>query len=116
MPLHHRRLRERGFNQALELARQIVQRSGIDCCRHQLRRQRYTEPQNNLDLQQRQGNLANAFALAEALPARVLTHVAIVDDVVTTGATVSALAQVLRRQGAQRIDVWAVARTLLGKL
>ena len=116
VPLHHRRLRERGFNQALELARPIVQRCGIECSRQQLRRQRYTEPQYSLKLRQRQGNLANAFALAEPLPVHCLTHVAIVDDVVTTGATVSALARTLRLQGAQRIDVWAVARTEMGKL
>ncbi len=108
VPLHPRRLRLRGFNQALEIARPLGRRFSIPVEARTCSRIRATLPQAELELAERQGNLRGAFALRGTLHAR---HVAIVDDVVTTGATVSALAGVLLRQGVSRVDVWAVART-----
>ena len=107
VPLHPKRLRERGFNQALEIARPLGRRFQIPVEARACRRIRATRPQSELALAERRGNLRGAFAVRGALTAR---HLAIVDDVVTTGATVSALARVLLRQGVQRVDVWAVAR------
>ena len=108
VPLHPRRLRQRGFNQALELARPLGRRLGIPvdaaCCR----RLRQTPAQAGLDRKHRQRNLAGAFAVAGSLGYR---HLALVDDVVTTGATTAELARTLRRAGATRIEVWALART-----
>ncbi len=108
VPLHPRRLRQRGFNQALELARPLGRRFNVPVRASACKRIRATRPQAELELAERRGNLRGAFALRKDLPAR---HVAIVDDVVTTGATVSALAGVLLRHGVKRVDVWAAART-----
>ncbi len=108
VPLHPRRLRQRGFNQALELARPLGRRFDIPVDAHTCQRIRATRPQAELELAERRGNLRGAFALQGALGVR---HVAIVDDVVTTGTTVSALAGALLRQGVTRVEVWAAART-----
>lgn len=108
VPLHTQRLRQRGYNQALELARPIAQALGIDIAIDRLQRQRDTTPQTGLDAAARRRNLARAFSLAdgESLPA----HVAIFDDVMTTGSTLGECARVLRKAGVERIDVWALAR------
>ncbi len=109
IPLHPRRLRQRGFNQALELALPLGRRLGVPLDRHSCRRNRATQPQTELDLKQRRRNLRNAFALAGPLPAR---HIALVDDVVTTGSTSNELARLLKRAGAERVEVWAAARAV----
>lgn len=108
VPLHRRRLRERGYNQALELAKPLAQTLNIPLRHDVLRRVRHTEAQTGLDAIERRRNLRAAFALREglALPA----HVAIVDDVFTTGMTLSECARVLKRAGVERVDVWALAR------
>ena len=108
VPLHTQRLRQRGYNQALELARPIAQALGIDIAIDRLQRQRNTTPQTGLDAAARRRNLARAFSLVdgESLPA----HVAIFDDVMTTGSTLGESARVLRKAGVERVDVWALAR------
>lgn len=107
VPLHPRRLRVRGYNQALELARVISRRLAIPindrCCQ----RKRATQAQSELDERLRFSNIRGAFEVTSAVPRRI----AILDDVVTTGATVSELARVLKRAGCERIDIWALART-----
>ncbi len=108
VPLHPRRLRQRGFNQALELAQPLGRRFHIPVDARACVRDRATRPQAELELAERRRNLRGAFTLSGTLSAR---HVAIVDDVVTTGSTVSALTRVLLRHGVQRVDVWTVART-----
>lgn len=108
VPLHHARLRRRGFNQSLELARPLARELGITLDRHSCQRVSDTRPQAGLPRRQRLTNLRGAFTLTRPLEA---THVALVDDVVTTGSTVSELARLLKRAGVQRVDVWAVART-----
>lgn len=107
VPLHPLRLRERGYNQALELARPLARRFGIPLAHGLVRRTRATATQSLLDAGERRRNVRGAFALAQPLGAR---HVVIVDDVVATGSTVGELARLLRRAGAERIEVWAVAR------
>jgi len=107
VPLHPRRLRERGFNQALELARPLARRFGLPLRHAVVRRIRDTAAQSGLAQRARRGNVRGAFSVSAVLPE---DDVAIVDDVVTTGATVDALAVALRRAGARRVTVWCVAR------
>ncbi|GAA4856511.1 ComF family protein [Luteimonas vadosa] len=108
VPLHGARLRRRGYDQALELARPLGRALGIPVIDRILRRQRATRQQSRLDAGQRQRNLRGAFALAD--PAALPAHVALVDDVMTTGATLHAAAAVLRRAGVARVDAWVCAR------
>ncbi len=108
VPLHRARLAERGYNQALEIARVLSRGLGLPvdhgCCERILA----TLPQAGLDEGARRRNIRGAFSARRPLSWR---HLAILDDVVTTGNTVEELARVLRRAGAARIEVWAVART-----
>ena len=108
VPLHTKRLRQRGYNQALELATPIAQALGIDIAIDRLHRQRDTTPQTGLDAAARRRNLAHAFTLSEGQ--RLPAHIAIFDDVMTTGSTLGECARVLRKAGVERIDVWALAR------
>ncbi len=108
VPLHPRRLRERGFNQSLELARPLGRRFGIPVEARAVMRTRFTPPQVGLKGKERQRNVRGVFALRHALNA---DHVAILDDVVTTGSTVAELTRLLQKAGVPRVDVWAVART-----
>lgn len=107
VPLHRSRLRERGFNQATELARHLGRRLGIPVDYRLCRRHRPTEPQSLLPVRQRRGNLRNAFTVTAGVPA---AHVAIIDDVMTSGHTAGELARALKRSGAERIEVWVIAR------
>jgi len=107
VPLHSRRLSERGYNQAQELARVLSSRLNIPLEISLCTRQRETTPQTALDGKERRRNLRGAFTVRKgALP----RHIAIIDDVVTTGTTVSELARTLRRYGVERVEVWACAR------
>jgi ComF family protein len=108
VPLHPRRLRTRGHNQALELARPLAAALGVPLHRDALRRVRATEAQTELAAAARRRNVRGAFALREGvtLPA----HVALLDDVLTTGATLAECARVLRRAGVRRVDAWVLAR------
>lgn len=108
VPLHARRLRERGFNQATLIARAASRALRVPVLANAVQRPRETTAQSGLDLRRRRRNLQDAFVVTAPLPA----HVAIVDDVVTSGSTVASLAGALSRAGATRIDAWAVARTL----
>jgi ComF family protein len=109
-PLTPRRLRERGFNQSLQLARVIGSALHVRCARTGLRKLRETPPQHWLGRRARQRNLRGAFACTLDLRGR---RVAIVDDVVTTGATLRAIALALRSRGAKSVAYWAVARAPL---
>jgi ComF family protein len=106
-PLAPQRLRERGFNQAVELARTLGRELGVRQDITGLRRGRSTVPQAGLGRRARQANLRGAFECRRAYAG---LHVAIVDDVMTTGATAHTLARVLKAAGAERVSVWAVAR------
>jgi len=111
VPLHTARLRQRGYNQALELARPLARALGLPLRSDLLLRPRATPPQTGLDAAARRRNLREAFALAPA--ARLPAHVVVFDDVMTTGATLREAARCLRRAGVQRVDVWALARAPL---
>ncbi len=108
VPLHHGRLRQRGYNQALELARPLARALQVPIRHDMLKRVRHTDAQTELDALHRRRNVRGAFALREgiALPA----HVAILDDVMTTGATLAECVRMLKRGGVARVDVWALAR------
>lgn len=110
VPLARRRLRERGFNQAGMLGRWLAKALAIECDERLLLRTRETPAQQHLDAKARRGNLRQAFALVNGTSLEG-QHVAVVDDVLTTGATAQAIAQVLRQAGARRIDVYCLART-----
>lgn len=107
VPLHGVRLRERGYNQSLELARVVARKLAMNLDYRSLRRARPTAPQTGLPLDDRARNVRDAFTLAPSFSAR---HVAIVDDVMTSGHTVNAVAKCLRRAGVEKVDVWVVAR------
>lgn len=108
VPLHRDRLRQRGYNQALELAKPLARQLGVPLRHDLLLRRRDTAAQTELDAAARRRNVRGAFAVraGTALPA----HVAILDDVMTTGATLAECTRALKHAGAQRVDVWALAR------
>jgi ComF family protein len=108
VPLHSQRMRERGYNQALEIARTLSQELAIPVDTRVCVRMRATQPQVGLEREERRHNVRGAFGIIGPVTAR---HVAILDDVITTGGTTGEVARVLRLAGAARIDLWAVART-----
>ncbi|MFO7603436.1 MAG: ComF family protein [Gammaproteobacteria bacterium] len=108
VPLHPRRLRQRGFNQSIELARPLARSLQVPLLLDAVERQLDTPAQTGLDKRQRRTNLRHAFAVRQPLP----RHVAIVDDVITTGQTVTALARCLKQAGIKRVDCYSVARAL----
>lgn len=109
MPLHPARLRERGFNQSLELARQVASILNIPLLNHACQRVRDTPPQSALTWKERGKNMRKAFTCTEDLSGK---HVAVVDDVMTSGASVNELAHALRQAHAREVSAWVVARTL----
>ena len=108
VPLHAARFRERGFNQATEIARTLGTVLERPVLLAGIRRRGAQVAQAGRGAAERLENVATAFAVGRGLAG---TRLAIVDDVVTTGATVNALAAALRGAGAARCDVWAIART-----
>ena len=107
VPLHWTRLLWRGFNQSVELARHISSALDIPISRNLVYRNRKTTSQTLLPFRQRQHNISNCFALRRPLN---VASVAIVDDVVTSGATVDQMSQELRKKGAAQVQVWALLR------
>jgi ComF family protein len=115
VPLSRERLRERGYNQAWELARRLAQRLGLAARADVLQRSRDTPHQIGMSRAEREHNLRDAFWIEPAQRWRLQsTHVALIDDVLTTGATAHAAALALTRAGAARVEVWVAARTPLG--
>jgi ComF family protein len=112
IPLSPQRLSERGYNQAWELTRSLARRLRIPACADLLLRPMDTPHQVQLDRAQRQRNLRGAYALNEKRRSELQgSHVALVDDVMTTGATVREAAGTLLQSGARQVDVWVLART-----
>ena len=109
VPLHPSRLRERGYNQSAQLAAALSRRLGVATDKHGLIRQRNTSPQSGLSGKQRKRNLKQAFAVAKALPYK---HVALVDDVYTTGHTVAEASRCLQQNGIETVEVWTIARAI----
>ncbi len=109
VPLHLKRLRERGFNQAVLLADALARQWRLPLSRDMLRRIRWTEPQINLSAAERRENVRGAFAVRDAAAVEN-RRVILVDDVCTTGSTVAECARTLRKTGASEVFVVTVAR------
>lgn len=109
MPLHPARLKERGFNQAVEIGRLLGPALGIRMETRLARRNKATPPQANLTFDQRRRNVRGVFECTGSLAGE---HVVLLDDVMTTGASLDALAQAVRKAGAARVECWVLARTL----
>lgn len=112
VPLHPSRQRERGFNQALEIARPLARQLGCALDYTSCRKIHSTPIQSRLTAAQRRHNLRGAFAMQR--PLHNIRHVALVDDVMTTGSTLETLAKTLRAAGVEYIEAWVCARTLPG--
>jgi len=111
LPLHPLRLAERGFNQAAEIAKVLARLCGIAMDAQLVRRVRNTAPQTALPWRERATNMRQAFACADDLAG---LNIAVVDDVMTTGATLDEFARTLKESGAARVENWVVARTARG--
>jgi len=109
VPLHRRRLLARGYNQATEIARTLSAVLRAPLGPAVVRRAEAAAPQSRLRARERAANVEHAFKVDANLTG---VRVAIVDDVITTGATVNALAAELKRAGAVRVEAWAIARTV----
>ncbi len=110
VPLHPQRLRERGFNQSIELAAGIAGHLNIPIDRRSCTRMINTSSQSQLGRAGRNKNIqSNTFAIHREFTAK---HVLIIEDIVTTGATINALSAVLKRQGVQTVEIWCCCRTL----
>lgn len=108
MPLHSIKLRERGFNQTLEIARRVSKKCGISLLPGACKRIKDTASQAGLTWKEREKNIRGAFTCEIDVTGK---HIAMLDDVMTTGATLNELAKVLRKHGATRLSGWVVART-----
>jgi ComF family protein len=111
VPLHVERLRWRGFNQALLLARPLARRVRVRIDPFALPRTRATPPQVGLDERSRRRNMARAFAVTDARAVRGRS-ILLVDDVMTTGATLNECARTLQKAGARVVDALVLARVL----
>jgi ComF family protein len=110
VPLHPARLRERGFNQALELARPLGRRLAVPVAPRLIRRITPTRPQQGLRGRERRHNVGTRSRRHPGLSADPPRSVALVDDVMTTGSTVGEIARLLRQAGVERVEVWVLAR------
>ncbi|MEW8195950.1 MAG: phosphoribosyltransferase family protein [Candidatus Thiodiazotropha sp.] len=108
VPLHPLRLRKRGFNQSVEITRVVARQCRLPFDWRLCRRTKETKTQSELNEEERRRNISNAFQVCADVKG---THLALVDDVITTGATVTELSRMLKKAGAKRVDVWAIART-----
>lgn len=109
IPLHPRRLRQRGYNQSLELAKVLSKQLSIPFCSKSLIRIKDSQPQTSLPYKQREKNIQRAFKVIDSM---LPTHIALIDDVLTTGHTANVAAKALRQAGVITIEVWTIARTI----
>ena len=107
IPMHTERLKQRGFNQALELSRFFASHYQLPLNYSGLIRSRHTNLQAGMTAKQRQKNVRQAFMLKEPIE---YTHIALIDDVMTTGSTVNEAAKILKKNGVNKVDVWSIAR------
>ncbi|NEX64306.1 ComF family protein [Noviherbaspirillum galbum] len=115
VPLGGKRLAERGFNQAVEIARPLARHLGVPCLPRLLQRSRDTQAQSLLPHDERRRNVRDAFTLSTGAADMIAgAHVGIVDDVMTTGDTLDEVAAMLKRFGASRVTNYVFARTLPG--
>lgn len=106
-PMHGKRLRSRGYNQAREVANVLSQRLSLPVDDQLLRRHKLTAYQYELRPEQRKNNVMDAFSLIKTMRYK---NIAVVDDILTTGATADELARLLKHHGAQHVQVWCLAR------
>ncbi len=112
VPLSIERLRERGYNQSHELAKALARRRGLRCKPEMLLRVRHNDHQAGLKLEDRAANVRGVFAVEPLLAARLRgTSVALLDDVMTSGATLFELAGVLLQAGVMSVQAWVISRT-----
>ncbi|MBY0377999.1 MAG: ComF family protein [Gammaproteobacteria bacterium] len=107
MPLHPRRLRQRGYNQTIEIARSVGTRFAIPMDNRLLQRHRYSKPQSELSLKERHDNVHHSFRVVEPLRH---SHFALIDDVTTTGNTLEAAASALVKAGPLQLEYWCIAK------
>jgi len=107
IPMHQQRLKHRGYNQALELARIFSSYYQLPLNFSALIRSRYTHFQAEMSGSKRQQNVKNAFIIKKEIQ---YTHIALIDDVMTTGSTVNEVAKVLKQVGVKKVDIWTIAR------
>lgn len=107
VPSHPKKMRSRGYNQSLELTKMLCRLSQLPNLSQQVNKNKATADQSSLSLKLRQKNLRQTFSAHPPLP----SHVAIIDDVITSGTTVFQLAIALKKQGVKKVDVWTIART-----
>jgi ComF family protein len=113
MPMHPQRLKERGFNQALEIAKVLTKNRKEKLDYKRVIRQTLTPPQASLALKERVKNIKGAFKVnGDRLNQFQGKRIAIVDDVMTTGASLNELAKTLKKAGATHVECWVIARTL----
>lgn len=112
MPMHTERLKQRGFNQALELSRFFASSYQLPLNYSGLIRSRHTNLQAGMTAKQRQKNVRQAFMVKEPIKHQ---HIALIDDVMTTGSSVNEAAKTLKKNGVKRVDVWSIARAGLHK-
>jgi len=107
-PLHYKKLRERKFNQSAEIAGYLSKQLNIPWDSHSLKKIKTTKSQNSLNRKQRLSNVKGCFTFNKR---QDYQHIAIIDDVVTTGATAEAMAKAIKKKGINNIEIWAIART-----
>ncbi len=108
MPLHATRIKERGFNQSLELAKIIAKQYDITLDSTSCNRIKNTPPQASLPLKHRLKNMRGAFECNQSL---IGQHIALIDDVMTTGSSLNELAKTIKKAGARKVSCYVVART-----
>lgn len=108
VPLHKKRQAQRGYNQSLELSKLLSKKLNVPFNSELCKRVVNTDPQSELPMKSRKKNVKNAFILnGENIP----KHIAIIDDVITTGSTINEIARLFKKAGCEQIDIWAIART-----
>ncbi len=108
VPLHKQRIQQRGFNQAVEIARTVSAELNLKTDFRCIEKSKSTPLQTTLNSHQRRNNLKGAFRLRHSIYTK---SIALLDDVMTTGATVSEIASLLKKAGVRRVEVWVLART-----
>ena len=108
VPLHKQRIQQRGFNQAVEIARTVSAELNLKTDFRCIEKSKSTPLQTTLNSHQRRNNLKDAFRLKHSVCTK---SVALLDDVMTTGATASEIASLLKKAGVRRVEVWVLART-----
>ncbi len=113
MPMHPQRLQERGFNQALEIAKGVSTKLEVPLDYQSCLRKKLTPPQASLPLKERVKNIRGVFSIKEShAPNLRGLRIAIIDDVMTTGASLNELAKTIKKAGASHVECWVIARTL----